>query len=132
MDFLDEDESLELFSSYAFDDKHISTGFQELAEKAVKYVQGHPLALIVLGCFLYSKTVSQWVSELERLRVHPNEEIQQVLRLSYDGLNLEQQNILLDIACVFIGENSDFVTSILDGCNFFADTNMRVYLLFGH
>nr|GEV53388.1 NB-ARC domains-containing protein [Tanacetum cinerariifolium] len=126
MDFLDEDESLELFSSYAFDDKHLSTGFQELAEKAVKYVQGHPLALIVLGCFLYSKTVSQWVSELERLREHPNEEIQQVLRLSYDGLNLEQQNILLDIACVFIGENSDFVTSILDGCDFFADTNMRV------
>ncbi|GJW76048.1 NB-ARC domains-containing protein [Tanacetum coccineum] len=126
MDFLDEDESFELFSSYAFEDKCPSTGFQELAEKAVKYVQGHPLALIVLGCFLYSKTVSQWVSELERLREHPNEEIQQVLRLSYDGLNLQQQNILLDIACLFIGENSDFVASILDGCNFFADTNMRV------
>ncbi|GJS49536.1 NB-ARC domains-containing protein [Tanacetum coccineum] len=44
------------------------------------------------------KTVSQWVSELERLREHPNEEIQQVLRLSYDELNLQQQNILLDIA----------------------------------
>ncbi|GJW43041.1 NB-ARC domains-containing protein [Tanacetum coccineum] len=126
MDFLEEDESLELFSSYAFEDKCPSTGFQELAEKAVKYVPGHPLALIVLGCFLYSKTMSQWVSELERLREHPNEEIQQVLRLSYDGLNLQQQNILLDIACLFIGANSDFVASILDGCNFFADTNMRV------
>ncbi|GKC42327.1 NB-ARC domains-containing protein, partial [Tanacetum coccineum] len=126
MDFLDEDESLELFSSYAFEDKCPSTGFKELAEKAVKYVQGHPLALIVLGCFLYSKTVSQWVSEQERLSKHPNEEIQQVLRLSYDGLNLQQQNILLDIACLFIGEKSDFVASILDSCNFFADTNMQV------
>ncbi|GKA01072.1 NB-ARC domains-containing protein [Tanacetum coccineum] len=126
MDFLDKDESMELFSSYAFEDKCPSTGFQELAEKAVKYAQGHPLALIVLGCFLYGKTVCQWVSELERLRGHPNEEIHQVLRLSYDGLNLQQQNILLDIACLFIGENSDFVASILDGCNFFADTNMRV------
>nr|GEV45066.1 NB-ARC domains-containing protein [Tanacetum cinerariifolium] len=126
MDFLDEDESLELFSLHAFEDKCPSIGFQELAEKAVKYVQGHPLALIILGCFLYSKTVSEWVSELERLREHPNEEIHRVLRLSYDGLNLEQQDILLDIACLFIGENSDFVASILDGCNFFADTNMRV------
>ncbi|GJW75558.1 NB-ARC domains-containing protein [Tanacetum coccineum] len=126
MDFLDEDESLDLFSSYAFEDKHLSTGFQELAVKTMKYVQGHPLALIVLGCFLYGKTVGEWVSELERLKGHPNEEIHRVLRLSYDGLNLQQQNILLDIACLFIGENSNFVASILDGCNFFAVTNMRV------
>ncbi|PWA97516.1 NB-ARC domains-containing protein [Artemisia annua] len=126
MYFLDEDESLKLFSLHAFEEKHPSTGFQELAEKAVNYVQGHPLALIVLGCFLYGKTVGQWVSELERLKKHPNEEIHRVLRLSYDGLNLQQQNILLDIACLFVGENNDFVASILDGCNFFADTNIRV------
>ncbi|PWA70605.1 NB-ARC domains-containing protein [Artemisia annua] len=68
----------------------------------------------------------KWVSELDRLKLHPNEKIQSVLRLSYDALNLHQQNILLDIACVFIGENRDFVISILDGCNFFVDTNMRV------
>ncbi|PWA74775.1 NB-ARC domains-containing protein [Artemisia annua] len=126
MDFLDEDQSLKLFSFYAFEEKHPSTGFQELADKAVKYVQGHPLALIVLGCFLYGKTVGQWVSELDKLKLHPNEEIQRVLRLSYDGLNFQQQNSLLDIACLFIGENSEFVASILDGCNFFADTNMQV------
>ncbi|GJY36276.1 NB-ARC domains-containing protein [Tanacetum coccineum] len=121
-----EDESLKFFSSYAFKDKYPSTGFEELADKAMNYVQGHPLALIVLGCFLYGKTVGQWVSELERLRGHPNEDIHQVLHLSYDVLNLQQQNILLDIACLFIEENSDFVARILDGCNFFADTNMTV------
>ncbi|GJR90376.1 NB-ARC domains-containing protein [Tanacetum coccineum] len=126
MDFLDDDRSLELFSSYAFEDKHPSRGFEELAEKTVNYVQGHPLALIVLGCFLYGKTVRQWVSELAQLKVHANKEIQQVLRLSYDGLNLCQQSILLDIACSFIGENSDFAASVLDGCNFFANTNIQV------
>ncbi|GKF38786.1 NB-ARC domains-containing protein, partial [Tanacetum coccineum] len=83
MDFLDEDESFELFSSYAFKDKCPSTGFQELAEKAVNYVQGHPLALMVLGCFMCGKTVGEWVSQLESLRGHPNEEIHRVLRLSY-------------------------------------------------
>ncbi|GJW42413.1 NB-ARC domains-containing protein [Tanacetum coccineum] len=126
MKYLDEDQSLQLFSFYAFEEKHPSTGFQGLADKAVKYVRGHPLALKVLGCFLYGKTVGQWVSELDRLKLHPNEEIQSVLRLSYDGLNLHQQNILLDIACLFIGDNRKFVASILDGCNFFADTNMKV------
>ncbi|GJS89790.1 NB-ARC domains-containing protein [Tanacetum coccineum] len=126
MYFLNEDQSLELFCSYAFKEKESSRDLEEAAEKVVKYVQGHPLALKVLGRFLYGKTVGQWESELERLKVHPNEKIQRVLRLSYDGLDPHQQNILLDIACLFIGENSEFVASILDGCNFFADTNMKV------
>ncbi|GJU66418.1 NB-ARC domains-containing protein, partial [Tanacetum coccineum] len=126
MDFLDEDRSLELFRSYAFKEKDSSLEFKEVSKKVVKCVQGHPLALKVLGRFLYDKTVGQWVSELEKLKVYPNEQIQRVLRLSYDGLDLHQKNILLDIACLFIGEDSDFVASILDSCNFFADTNMRV------
>ncbi|GJT26297.1 NB-ARC domains-containing protein [Tanacetum coccineum] len=75
----------------------------------------HPLALKVLGRFLYEKTVGQWVSELDKLKVYPNEQIQRVLRLSYDGLDLHQKNILLDIACLFVGENRDFVASVLDG-----------------
>nr|GEV37759.1 NB-ARC domains-containing protein [Tanacetum cinerariifolium] len=126
MKFLDEDKSLDLFYSFAFEEKEPSTGFKEVSEKVVKYVQGHPLALKVLGRFLYGKTVGQWESELERLKVHPNEKIQRVLRFSYDGLDLQQQNILLDIACLFIGENSDFAASVLDGCNFFPVINMQV------
>nr|GEV49421.1 NB-ARC domains-containing protein [Tanacetum cinerariifolium] len=126
MEFLDRYKSLQLFSLYAFEEKHSSTCFKVVSEKVVNYVQGHPLALKVFGHFLYGKTVGQWVSELDRLKLHPNEKIQRVLRLSYDGLNLHQQNILLDIACLFIGENNGFVASILDGCKFFADTNMKV------
>ncbi|GJV19018.1 NB-ARC domains-containing protein [Tanacetum coccineum] len=126
MDFLDEDRSLELFRSYAFKEKDSSIEFEEVSQEVVKYVQGHPLALKVLGRFLYEKTVGQWVSELDKLKVYPNEQIQRVLRLSYDGLDLHQKNILLDIACLFVGENRDFVASVLDGCNFFADTNMKV------
>ncbi|GJZ45966.1 NB-ARC domains-containing protein [Tanacetum coccineum] len=114
------------FSSYAFKTKDSSRGFEEVAEEVVKYVQGHPLALKVLGRFLYGKTMGQWVSELDQLKAYPNKEIQQVFRLSYDGLNLRQQNILLDIACSFIGVNRDFAACVLDGCNFFADTNIQV------
>nr|GEW49726.1 NB-ARC domains-containing protein [Tanacetum cinerariifolium] len=39
MDFLNKDQSLQLFSSYAFEDKCPSTGFEELADKAMNYVQ---------------------------------------------------------------------------------------------
>ncbi|GJU08560.1 NB-ARC domains-containing protein [Tanacetum coccineum] len=81
MDFLDEDRSLELFRSYAFKEKDSSIEFEEVSQEVVKYVQGHPLALKVLGRFLYEKTVGQWVSELDKLKVYPNEQIQRVLRL---------------------------------------------------
>ncbi|GKC05655.1 NB-ARC domains-containing protein [Tanacetum coccineum] len=60
MKFLDEDQSLELFGSYAFKTKDSSRGFKEVAEEVVKYVQGHPLALKVLGRFLNGKTVGQY------------------------------------------------------------------------
>ncbi|KAI3745665.1 hypothetical protein L6452_08068 [Arctium lappa] len=126
MEFLDDDESLELFSLYAFHEESPTEDFKELAKQVVEYVQGHPLAFKVLGCFLYGKTVQEWKSELERLQVTPNEDIQRVLRLSYDGLNHEQQKIFLDIASSFIGENRDFVARVLEGCNYFADTNIRV------
>ncbi|GKF87820.1 NB-ARC domains-containing protein, partial [Tanacetum coccineum] len=107
-------------------EKDSSIEFEEVSKEVVKYVQGHPLALKVLGRFLYEKTVGQWVSELDKLKVYPNEQIQRVLRLSYDGLDLHQKNILHDIACLFVGENRDFVASVLEGCNFFAETNMKV------
>ncbi|GJU16762.1 NB-ARC domains-containing protein [Tanacetum coccineum] len=114
------------FDYFHYSSVHMPLGFREVAEEVVKYVQGHPLGLIVLGRFLYGKTIGQWVSELDQLKVHPNKEIEQVLRLSYNVLNLCQQNILLDIACSFIGANRDFAASVLDGCNFFAYTNIQV------
>ncbi|GJX69037.1 NB-ARC domains-containing protein [Tanacetum coccineum] len=126
MDFLDEHQSLELFCFYAFREKASSREFEEVSQEVVKYLKGHPLALKVLGRFLYDKTLGQWASEVEKLKVYPNEQIQRVLRLSYDGLDLHQKNILLDIACLFVGENRDFVACVLDGCNYFAVTNIKV------
>ncbi|GKB95199.1 NB-ARC domains-containing protein, partial [Tanacetum coccineum] len=106
--------------------KTSSREFEDVSQEVVKYVNGHPLALKVLGRFLYDKTVGQWASEVDKLKVYPNEQIQRVLRLCYDGLDLHQKNILLDIACLFVGENRDFVASVLDGCDYFAVTNMKV------
>lgn len=45
-------------------------------------------------------------------------DIQNVLRISYDGLADEEKEIFLDIACVFKEEDRDHVTIILDGCGF--------------
>nr|GFA52211.1 NB-ARC domains-containing protein [Tanacetum cinerariifolium] len=70
MYFLKEDQSLELFCFYAFKEKASSREFEEVSHEFVKYVKGHPLALKVLGRFLYDKTMGQWVSELDKLKVY--------------------------------------------------------------
>lgn len=42
-------------------------------------------------------------------------EIQSVLKISYDRLDLDAQNIFLDIACFFNGEERELVSRISDG-----------------
>ncbi|KAJ0561836.1 putative TIR domain, P-loop containing nucleoside triphosphate hydrolase [Helianthus annuus] len=126
MVFLNENEAFELFNLHAFGEINPTEDFKELANEVVQYVQGHPLALKVLGRFLYKKTVPEWKSELQRLKVYLNPEIQQMLRLSFDGLSSDQQRIFLDIACSFIGVNKDLAASVLDSCNCFADADIRV------
>ncbi|GKA03718.1 NB-ARC domains-containing protein [Tanacetum coccineum] len=46
---LDDCKALELFSLYAFGKRHPTEDFEELASQIVKYLQGHPLALKVIG-----------------------------------------------------------------------------------
>jgi len=56
---------------------------------------------------------------LEKLQKIPEMKIQNVLKLSYDDLDSDEQNIFLDIACFVKGESKDRVTSFLKACNFF-------------
>ncbi|GKD39284.1 NB-ARC domains-containing protein [Tanacetum coccineum] len=114
METLDDCKALELFSLYAFGKRHPTEDFEELASQIVKCLQGHPLALKVIGRLLYDKSVFVWKSELDRLQTYPNSEVVQKLRPSFDSLASDQKRMFLDIACAFIGENKDFAASVLD------------------
>ncbi|GKC13319.1 NB-ARC domains-containing protein, partial [Tanacetum coccineum] len=96
------------------------------ASQIVKYLQGHPLALKVIGRSLYGKSMHVWNSELDRLQTNPNPDIQQKLRPSFDGLASDQKRMFLDIACAFIGENKDFAASVLDSRNCSANAIIEV------
>ena len=54
--------------------------------------------------------------------------IQEVLKVSYDGLNDKEKNIFLDIACFFKGEDKNYVMEILDGCSFFSLSGTRALI----
>ncbi|XP_039032325.1 disease resistance protein RPV1-like [Hibiscus syriacus] len=120
-------DALRLFSLKAFDsDTELEGVFFELSKRVVHYAGGLPLALEVLGSFLRGRDATQWRSAIERLERDSNKEILDRLRISFDGLEESEKNIFLDIACFFKGEEKDFVTKVLDGCEFFPDIGIDV------
>ena len=121
-------EYLQLFSLHAFNQKFPKIGYEESSIKAVVYCKGIPLALRVLGSFLISKTTGEWESILAKLEMIPNNDIQDVLRLSYDGLDSHHKKIFLNIACFWNGEDKDNVAHILEGCDFSATIGIKTLL----
>ncbi|XP_070672546.1 disease resistance protein RUN1-like [Malus domestica] len=122
------DGALELFSQYAFRTKQPKSDYDHLSSRAVQYAQGLPLALKVLGAFLYDKSVQEWEEVLEKLKKIPQRGIHDVLRTSFDGLDVSEKGIFLDIACFFKGAEKDNATKVLDSCGFYPHTGLRVLI----
>ncbi|KAB2039107.1 hypothetical protein ES319_D03G191000v1 [Gossypium barbadense] len=113
-------ESLQLFNWYAFGHNSVLESSMAYARSLVKHCGGLPLALQVLGSSLSSKSVSSWKSALEKLEEIPDCKIQEILRISYDSLEDDHdKNLFLDIVCLFIGNDRDYTTTILDGCDYY-------------
>ncbi|CAL5443486.1 unnamed protein product [Camellia sinensis] len=93
-------------------------GYQELVLHAINYAKGVPLALKVLGSFLCGRNKDKWESSLNRLKECPMKEVQEVLRMSYDALDWQEQQIFLDIACFFKWKDKNEVIKILESCGF--------------
>ncbi|XP_016649729.1 PREDICTED: TMV resistance protein N-like [Prunus mume] len=117
---LTREESLELFSWHAFGQDHPVEDYIEFSEKLADHCGGLPLALQVLGSSLLGESIGVWKSALEKLKVIPNGEIINKLRVSYDSLQDDHdQKLFLHIACFFIGKDKDYIAKILDGCDFY-------------
>ncbi|MCH85447.1 TMV resistance protein N, partial [Trifolium medium] len=126
---MDENQSLELFSWHAFRQPSPREDFSELSRNVVAYCGGLPLALEVLGSYLTGRTEQEWRSALSKLEKIPNDQVQQKLRISYDGLeDYTEKDIFLDICCFFIGKNRADVTEILNDCGFYADIGIAVLI----
>ncbi|KAJ9707489.1 hypothetical protein PVL29_002494 [Vitis rotundifolia] len=121
-------EASEFLAPYSLKHKIPCDDFMELSKEVIGYAQGLPLALEVLGSFLFSMTKEEWRNQLGKLKSIPNMKIQEVLKVSYDGLDDKEKNIFLDIACFFKGEDKDYVMEILDGCGFFSLSGIRALI----
>ena len=110
---LDEHESRKLLCQHAFKRNETPKDYLKLVEDLIYYAKGLPLVLKIIGGDLYNRNIQYWKSSLEKYKKIPNSNIQQVLKISYDGLDQSQRDIFLDIACHFKGFYKEVVVDIL-------------------
>ncbi|XP_040368728.1 disease resistance protein RPV1-like isoform X2 [Rosa chinensis] len=113
---LNSDEALQLLSLKAFKKFNPPEDYLRLCYHILGYAQGLPLALVVLGSFLFRRSADEWASAIDRLKQTPDKRIFEVLRISFDGLDEKDKEIFLHIACFYRGKDKDRVTQILDYC----------------
>ncbi|XP_028954972.1 TMV resistance protein N [Malus domestica] len=113
---LENDKALELLSLNAFTRKEPSQDYLSLARRAIAYAQGLPLALNLIGSYLRNKNIDRWQAILDSYNSYEGEPyrgIQRTLRKSYDAWDYVVQQVFLDIACFFKGEDKDYVLQVL-------------------
>jgi len=123
------EESLQLFSWHAFRMTHPIEDYLKLSIGVVSSIGGLPLAIEVLGSYLFGRSIIEWKSALEKLQKIPHKQIQKILRISFDSLEDNAlKDIFLDIACFFIGTNKEYASKVLDGCGFFPDIGINILI----
>ena len=124
---LNSKEALKLFSWNAFRTNAIDPSYLDASRRILHYAKGLPLALEVLGSYLYGKTAHQWYSAFAKCeRVPASAAFHEILRVIYDDLDQVQKNIFLDTACFFNGRRLEYVSNLLQStCGISFDDAIR-------
>ncbi|KAL3739658.1 hypothetical protein ACJRO7_020989 [Eucalyptus globulus] len=110
-------EARELLSNHAFLTLQELEIRKNLVDNVLNHAGGLPLALEVLGSCLRGKREDVWESTLNKVSTIPNKTINEVLKISYDGLEENEQEVFLDVACFFKWEDSKYIKKVLESCN---------------
>ncbi|XP_030545519.2 disease resistance protein RUN1-like [Rhodamnia argentea] len=123
---LDEEHSLLLFNRHAFRMGHCSRQFEGISHNILSTMGGLPLAIKVIGSYLYGKTNEKvWQDTLKKLRSEPHRDVQKTLMISFDALEPGHKEIFLDIACFFINENSKFAIYMWEDYEFYPNQGIE-------
>eukprot|EP00253_Pinus_taeda_P032131 PITA_32131 len=115
-----------LFCSHAFDQSCSVTGFEQLVEEFLDFCDGLPLSLKVIGAAIRGKDSEFWIGQLNKNRRILHTDIHSKLKISYDGLEEEEQQIFLDAACFLIGENRDTAIRTWNGSGWDGRLGLRI------
>ncbi|KAL8262647.1 hypothetical protein R6Q59_023996 [Mikania micrantha] len=110
--------SLQPLCIHAFKSNKPKEGYKEASENLVKYCQGHPLALKVLGRSLQKRDVAYWEECIKVLKKEPHSQVNNTIKMSFDALLCENDKELFKhIACFFEGIDRDVTETILNSCD---------------
>ncbi|KAK1436895.1 hypothetical protein QVD17_02679 [Tagetes erecta] len=119
-------EAIRLFNRHAYNENNPIEDYQTLSLRVVSYAAGLPLALKVLGSFLYDKEKKGWMSTLARLKDIPEMEILEKPKISYDGLKIVEKKLFLDIACFWRHELKIYAMEALEACGYHPEIGIEV------
>ncbi|XP_048133489.1 disease resistance protein RUN1-like [Rhodamnia argentea] len=125
---LDDNEARDLFGRHAFRSSKKVEIRRDLIDRAVRYANGLPLALEVLGSFLCGREEPAWESTLDKLSRSPDQTINRILKISFNGLDNNEREIFLDIACFFKGKGIKYIKEVLDSCDFATTIGIEVLI----
>ncbi|MFS7950272.1 putative TIR domain, P-loop containing nucleoside triphosphate hydrolase [Helianthus anomalus] len=125
---LTNDEAIRLFNKRAYNEEVPVEDYAALSLRVISLVGGHPLAIKVLGRYLYDKDTAGWINTLNKLKDIPNSKVMDVLKISYDGLEPYEKEIFLDIACFFRRRNANDATEIFEACKFHPGVGIQVLI----
>lgn len=116
---LKNDQSIQLFCWHAFKNTQPLEDYKDMCKQFVAYGSGIPLAIELLGSFLFDKSIDKWKIALDILKVDRTTRkdiISSAFKLSFDGLHETERKAFLDIACFFKGKDRDWGMKILGYC----------------
>ncbi|XP_056163594.1 TMV resistance protein N-like [Syzygium oleosum] len=125
---LNDIDARELFCKHAFPIHQKFKIKTNLVDSVLDHAKGLPLALEVLGSFLRGRREYEWESALDEISTAPKKGINDVLKISYDGLEPKVKEIFLHIACFFKGRDSEYVKKVLESCDFKAVIGLQILI----
>lgn len=125
---LSNEEAIELFSLKSFKDKHPPKDYIEISNHFLNYANGLPLAINVLGSFLFGRSIEEWKVALNMLILHPKSDILHLLEICVDGLDKVTRDTFLDIACFFNGEDKDHAIQMLDSLGRYGNIGLSILI----
>ncbi|XP_039165668.1 TMV resistance protein N-like [Eucalyptus grandis] len=122
------DRALQLFYKHAFRSDTLVEDYLSLSTSIVRKVAGLPLALEVIGSFLFCNGFALeqhldkrklWEDTLKQLHEAPFKDVRDALMISYEQLETKQKEIFLDIACFFTNEVRTYPIIMWDDCKYY-------------
>ncbi|KAD4585170.1 hypothetical protein E3N88_22771 [Mikania micrantha] len=121
-----DDEAVQLFKRHAHNEEEPVEDYETFSLRVISYAYGLPLALKVIGSFLYDKNKNKRISALDKLKEIPDPTVMHILKLSFDGLEAYQKDLFLDIACFFRFRSSDDAMEKFEACGYHPEIGIKV------